>query len=46
MRVTVPTEVAIVLARFRTFAVLMDDDTSDLVLALLVIASFLAIDNE
>lgn len=41
MRVTVPTEVAIVLARFRTFAVLLDDDTSEVVLALLVLASFL-----
>ena len=45
MRVTVPTEVAIVLARFQTFEVLMDDDTSDLVLALLVLASFLAEDE-
>ena len=41
MRVTVPTEVAIVLARFRTFAVLLDDDTSEVVLALLVLAPFL-----
>ena len=45
MRVTVPTEVAIVLTRFRTFAMLMDDDTSEVVLALLVLASFLADDE-
>ncbi|NER81883.1 MAG: hypothetical protein F6K42_20425 [Leptolyngbya sp. SIO1D8] len=45
MRVTVPTEVAIVLARFRTFAMLMDDDTSEVALALLVLASFLVDDD-
>lgn len=45
MKVTVPTEVAIVLARFQTFETLMDDDTSDLVLALLVLASFFADDD-
>lgn len=45
MKVAVPTEVALVLARFQTFDVLMDDDTSDLVLALLVLASFL-VDDE
>mgnify|MGYP001791488585 CR=1 FL=1 len=41
MKVSVPAEVALVLARFQTFEVLMDDDTSDLVLAVLVLASFL-----
>lgn len=45
MRVTVQTEVAIVLTRFRTFAMLMDDGTSEIVLALLVLASFLAEDD-
>ena len=46
MKVTVSTEVAIVLARFQTFEVLMDEDTSDLVLALLVLASFIAADED
>jgi hypothetical protein len=45
MKVTVPTEVALVLTRFQTLAALMDDDTSDLVLAVLVLASFLADDE-
>jgi hypothetical protein len=45
MRVSVPAEVALVLTRFQTFEVLMDDDTSELVLALLVLASFLADDD-
>jgi len=42
MKVTVPTEVALVLARWQTFERLMEDDTSEIVLALLVLASFLA----
>jgi hypothetical protein len=45
MKVTVPTEVALVLARWQTFEALMEDDTSEVVLALLVIASFLADDE-
>lgn len=46
MRVTVPTEVAIELERYRAFETLMDDETSDLVLALLVIDSFMVFDND
>lgn len=45
MRVTVPAEVAIALERYHTFETLMDDETSDLVLALLMIASFMVFDN-
>jgi hypothetical protein len=45
MKVTVPTEVALVLTRFKTFEVLMEEGTSDLVLAVLVLASFLADDD-
>lgn len=45
MKVTVPTEVALVLARFQTFEALMEDGTSEIVLALLVLASFLADDD-
>jgi hypothetical protein len=45
MKVRVPTEVALVLTRWRTFKTLMDEETSDLVLAVLVLASFLADDD-
>jgi len=45
MKIRVPVEVAMVLARWRTFEMLMEDNTSEVVLALLVIASFLADDE-
>ena len=45
MKVTVPAEVALVLARWQTFERLMKDDTSEIILALLVLASFLADDD-
>ena len=41
MRVTVPVDVAFVLERYRMFKALMDDETSELVIALLVIATML-----
>jgi len=45
MKVSAPAEVALVMARFQTFEVLMEEGTSDLVLAVLVLSSFLADDD-